>query len=92
MPMNRAEVFAVIDKERVYQDTVWPRDAETAQMYTYLAPHLVLLEEYILKARTAWVTNGPEAPALKQIAKLAAIAIRALEETAGAKEATEELR
>ncbi len=92
MPMNRAEVFAVIDKERVYQDTLWPRDEDAAKMYTYLAPHLLLLEEYVAKARTAWVTNGPEAPALKQIAKLAAIAVRALEEVSGAEEAVQALR
>jgi len=90
--MNRQDVFTVIDKERQYQDTAWPRDAHAQAMYSNLAPHLVLLEEYIHRARTAWTNNGPEAQPLKVVAKLAAIAVRALEEVDGSAEATQSLR
>jgi hypothetical protein len=79
--MNRNHVIEVIKKEREYQNTTWPRtDAEVIEMYSYAAPHLLLLKQYMNKIRAAWEVSREENPVIKQIAKLATIAVRSLQE------------
>jgi len=89
--MTREEVYKIIDDERAYQDKTYTptkvlQSGQTRQQRDLdVTAHLVLLDQYIEKAKVAWVTPGTNTPALQQIAKVAAIAVRALER-AGASE------
>lgn len=78
--MNRADVFEVINREREYQDTAWPRDEYRKQMYKYSAPHILLLEKYVKQLADDWVKSSTERNLPATIAKIATIAVRALEE------------
>lgn len=98
--MTRQEIYTVIDGERAYQDGFYKPDE---QLSNGLGPtrrerdrdvtsHLVLLDLYVTKAKEDWNVKGDNRPALKQIAKIAAIAVRALERAAGADCVKEGLR
>ncbi len=87
--LRQHQVLELMAHERQYQDKTWPRDAETRVMYGYLSPHLVLLDTYIQKAKAEWTANAGELKSLRQVAKIAAIALRALEETEGSEELIE---
>lgn len=78
--MNRQDIFEMIVRERTYQDTEWPRDEETALMYQFSAPHILLLEEYVSALRAMWKNSREEKDCVRMIAKIATIAVRALEE------------
>lgn len=88
--MTREQVFQIINKERDYQDTTYEpnkvlQSGQTRQQRDLdVTAHLVLLDAYVRKAKDAWVIPGTNTPALKQIAKIAAIAVRALERAGGA--------
>lgn len=83
--LTREQAIALINTEREYQDTTYSPDQlkdsglTRAQRDLDVTPHLVLLSGYVRKAEEAWITPGSNVPALQQIAKIAAIAIRALE-------------
>jgi hypothetical protein len=79
--MKREDIFEVINRERDYQDSLWPRDDhEAIGQYQWSAPHLVLLEDYIAGARNKWRHSREESDVIREIAKIATIAVRALEE------------
>jgi hypothetical protein len=79
--MNRQDVFEVINRERDFQDSLWPRDDhEAIGQYQWAAPHMLLLEEYVEGLRTKWKNSREELDCVREIAKIAAIAVRALEE------------
>lgn len=79
--MQRIEVIEVIKRERAYQSENWPRtDPEVVHMYSFAAPHLLLLKQYVVKVKSAWESGKAENPVVKQLAKLATIAVRAMEE------------
>jgi hypothetical protein len=88
--MTREQVYKIIDDERAYQDKTYDpakvlQSGQTRQQRDLdVTAHLVLLDAYIEKAKAAWVLPGTNTPALKQIAKIAAIAVRALERAGGA--------
>jgi len=82
--MNRAEVYAAIDSERTYQDRVWAENAgrvPEAPVRT-VAEELLMLEEYVAKARAAW-TAAPRstevAVTTDVLRKCAGICVRAME-------------
>lgn len=75
--MKRSDVFAEVEKERTSQDSAWPRTERRKQMYSFTAPHLLLLEEKVSAMRTSWY-KGESKPA--DFVKIAALAVRALEE------------
>lgn len=75
--MKKSEVFAAIQEEREKQDAAWPRTERRVQMYSFTAPHLLLLEEKVSAMRTAWY-KGESVPS--DFVKVAALAVRALEE------------
>lgn len=83
--MTRQEIFTVISREREYQDTT--RNPEEMlnsgvtrrQRDLDVSPHLVLLDLYVNKAKDVWNKKGDNIPALQEIAKIAALAVRALE-------------
>lgn len=84
MKTERSSVYAAIDAEREYQDQAWPENAGTVenQRERTVAEELLMIEEYVAKARTAW-TNAPrnvEADVTTNVLrKIAAIAVRAME-------------
>lgn len=75
--MTKSEVFAAIQEERAKQDGAWPRTERRLRMYSFPAPHLLLLEEKISAMRTAWY-KSESVPS--DYVKVAALAVRALEE------------
>lgn len=75
--MNRIDVFKLIGNERASQDGFGPRTERRVQMYNFTAPHLLLLGEKIEAMRTAWYRGESVS---SDFVKVAAIAIRALEE------------
>lgn len=82
--MNRTQVFALIDGERAYQDRVWRENAGLApdQPVRTIAEELLMLEEYVARARVAW-TNAPRATEVAVtgdiLRKCAGICVRAME-------------
>lgn len=89
MGLNREQVFGLINSERAFQDGVYnPEEVLTSgatrkQRDLDVTSHLVLLDLYLNKAKNDWNVKGDNRPALKQVAKIAAIAIRALERAGG---------
>ena len=92
--MTRQQTIEVILRERDYQDKKWPHDKPPRcpggsrlldDQYRLSAPHILLAEEYIKKARERWTKSGDYGggEALKTLAKAAAILLRALEEIDG---------
>lgn len=83
--LKREEVFKIINDERAYQDRTYdpnevlssgqPRGIRDLDV----TPHLVMLDLYVRKAQESWNVKGDNRPALQQVAKIAAIATRALE-------------
>lgn len=91
MGMTREQVFGLVDAERLYQDRAFNPELETScgqtrrQRDLNPAPGVLMLEEYVEKARRAWVDDreSDDLPALQQVAKVAAIAVRILEQAGG---------
>lgn len=81
---TRAQVYAAIDTERDYQTRVWRENAglDETQPVRTVAEELLMLEDYVARARTAW-TNAPRATEVEITAdvlrKCAGICVRALE-------------
>lgn len=88
MAMSREAVYGIIDREREYQDRRFPPDGQDGQFVLRSvrdlspAPGILMLSEYTDKARRAWVNDraADPVPALQQVAKIAAIAVRILEQ------------
>jgi hypothetical protein len=88
--LKQSEVFEIIRQERVYQDGTYSPNEITSSGLTRrqrdldVAPGIAMLEAYVRKANDAWVgTKGSQTPALQQVAKIAAIAVRILELAGG---------
>jgi hypothetical protein len=74
---SRKHVFDCITSEREYQDL-------TAQNWNHkghpsIAAELLMMEEYLLKARTAYCGTRDDAETLDVLRKIAGIAVRCLE-------------
>lgn len=78
---TREKVYEAIDTERAYQDTrisnkfeqpaggiMWPVPAE-----------ILMMEEYIKRAREEWTNQKGDVPALHMIRKVAGLAVRCME-------------
>lgn len=82
--MNRSEVYAAIDSERDYQTRVWRENAglePTAPVRT-VAEELLMLEDYVARARTAWTNARRDAEVAITtdiLRKCAGICVRAME-------------
>lgn len=72
--MERNEVYKLIDTEREYQDKKWKGHKHEVGAY------ILLLEDYVLQARIAWVQNSGDHYALDNIRKIAGIAVHCMEE------------
>jgi hypothetical protein len=86
-------VFGVINVEREYQDGTYNPEEATSTGVTRrvrdLEPSsgIAMLSAYVRKAEDAWVnTKGSNLPAIQQIAKIAAIAVRILERAGGSED------
>lgn len=73
--MDRQDVFKKIAEERSRQDAVW---ADRSQ-YSRSAPHILILQGQMKKLEDEWYTSKRDA-LLERFTKIAAIAVRALEE------------
>ena len=77
--MKRADVYKLIDEERKSQDAVWRVGRANEEQYRFAAPHILLLEENADKLRKLWYISKKE-EFKDRLVKIAAIAVRALEE------------
>jgi hypothetical protein len=78
--MNRQEIYDAIDAERISQDNIWRTGSPVEDQYQYSAPHVLLLEENANKLRAIWYGLRNEGSLQDRFIKVAAIAVRALEE------------
>lgn len=74
--MTRANIYALIDKERAAQDLRYPNRTQ----YKYSAPHIVVLGGQLAKLEADWYNNADRDTLLERFINIAAIAVRALEE------------
>jgi len=75
--MNREDVYFLIDEEREYQDTLGPERVDGHQHS--VAEELLLLQAYVQDAANAWVGMPGDSFVLDEMPKIAAIAVRCLE-------------
>lgn len=84
MKASRVQVFTAIDSERQYQTRVWRENAglDPNEPVRTVAEELLMLEEYVAKARAAW-TAAPRATEVEittdMLRKCAGICVRAME-------------
>lgn len=73
--MTREDAIALINAERAAQDATW----KDRSQYTRSAPHILILDVQLTKLKQEWY--GSPAPSIQdRLVKMAAIALRALEE------------
>ena len=75
--MDRKDVYKFIDLERGYQDNL-ESDRTDGHQHS-VGEELVVLQFYLQKAFGAWVENPGDWNALRTICKVAAIAVRCME-------------
>lgn len=71
-------VYAAIDSERDYQDAL--SYERTDGSIKSVGDYLTMLRHYLDEANHEWVMNPGDEPALHSIRKVAAIAVRCMEE------------
>ncbi len=75
--MERKVIFKLIDEERAYQDNLG--SDRTDGRHHSVAEELVLMDVYLRKAFEEWANNPGDDCALRQIIKVASLAVRCLE-------------
>lgn len=78
--MTRLEVFEAINAERIAQDKEWRTGRPNEEQYKFAAPHVLLLERNARKLSDIWYDSKDEDSVMDRFVKIAAIAVRALEE------------
>jgi len=73
--MRRDEVFSKINEQRAFQDAKW----SNREQYRRSAPHVMVLQGQMRKLEQEWYDSKRDA-LLERFVKIAAIAVRALEE------------
>lgn len=76
-PPNRDRIFDVLDGERDYQDETWPHTEGTGHS---VGEFLLLLEEYVSRARAEWTRTHGDDPTMNVMRKVGGIVVRAMEE------------
>jgi hypothetical protein len=76
--LTRYQVFALIDQERAYQDSL-PSSRTDGKDKT-VGDYLTMLRGYLTKAEAAWNDNAGVVPALDIIRKIGGISVRCMEE------------
>ena len=77
--MERQFVMDLVETERISQDKLWRTGRPNERQYAFSAPHILLLEQKISKLRSLWYESKSE-DLKTEFVKIAALAIRALEE------------
>lgn len=78
---TRDAVYRAIDSERDYQDRFWPGREQGGANRLTVGEFVLLLEEYILKARAEWTVEAkPEVNTLDMVRKVAGIAVNCMEQ------------
>lgn len=75
-PDSRNVVFDIVDGERDYQDEQW----SAAERQLTPGEYLILMEEYVAKARATWVKEHGDVGLRNAFRKWAGIAVRAMEQ------------
>lgn len=75
---DRQEVYRVIYQERDYQKNLGPERTD-GDSHT-VGDYLVMLDTYLRRAKDAWTGNPGVIPSLREVRKIAAIAVRCMEE------------
>lgn len=78
--MKREGIYTEIDAEREQQDAAWRTGRPVEDQYRFAAPHVLLLEEQVAKLRSNWYGTADESSLRDRLIKVAAIAVRAIEE------------
>lgn len=80
---TRAEVYAAIDTEREYQDTIVETDpsrcSQTGPAHS-VGDYLTMMATYLRKAQDDWTGTAGNDAALDQIRKIAGIAVHCMED------------
>lgn len=79
-PASRADVYAAIDSERAYQNSLGGDRREPREINHSVGDYLTMLRFYVTKADQAWTDNPGTDAAMNVIRKIAGIAVRAMEE------------
>lgn len=77
--MKRKKVYKMIDEERDYQDSLCKDTFRHSESDRSVPAELLMLKVYIDKASEDWTKNHGDIPALHQVRKIAALAVRCLE-------------
>lgn len=75
--MYRENVFAAIDRERVWQERKWGTTQEHPHS---VGEWLLIVESELAEAKHAWVKGSGDAAALSELIQVAAVAVAALEQ------------
>lgn len=75
--MTRKEVYSLIDEEREYQDTIVGNKYN--QSLHPVAAEILMMEDYISRARKMWTDSKGDEAALDHIRKVAGLAVRCIE-------------
>lgn len=89
--MERELVYKIIDREREYQEANYNPNQVLSSGVTReirdkdVTAHLTMLDTYLRKAQDSWTNlkKGDNTESLRNVAKIAAIAVRALERAGG---------
>lgn len=77
--MTPGQIYTLIAKERKRQDENWRASNPLNGQYAFWGPHFLVLEEKVSRIRSMWYESRSE-ELQAEFVKIAAIAIRALEE------------
>jgi hypothetical protein len=75
---ERAEVYKIIDSEREYQGDLGPDRTDSSDHS--VGDYLVMLDTYLRAAKDEWTNNAGVVMSLHNVRKVAAIAVRCMEE------------
>ncbi len=79
--MIRAEVYKLIDNERDYQDRLGPDRTELPPTHPReVGESLTMMATYFRRAQDGWTEQAGNEAALDNIRKIAAIAVRCMED------------
>jgi len=81
MKVSRDEVYAAIDGERDYQDNTISNKFghQRDEVCHPVAAEILMMEDYIARARKAWTDEKGTGPALQMVRKVAGLAVRCME-------------
>jgi hypothetical protein len=75
---TRDEVYAVVNSERDYQEKL--REVRSTNGHRTMGDYLVLLNHYIVEANQSYVKNRGPVMSIHEVRKIAAIAVKCMEE------------